>query len=111
MKKIFILTLSFILISGAAFAVEKHKIAYKTMNGRVKTVTPADFSRGTISEVTVVDEKSSEKIFFVKSTTTIWSKNFKAIGLDKIKPDDRIKVKYTTTKEGLVEAVSINILK
>jgi hypothetical protein len=111
MKKTFILALSFILISGVAFAVGKHKIACKTMNGSIKTVTLADFSSGRMSEVTVVDEKSSEKIFFIKSTTIIWSKNFKAIGLDKIKADDRIKVKYTTTKEGLAEAVSINILK
>jgi hypothetical protein len=47
----------------------------------------------------------------VKSTTTLWNKDFKAIGLDKIKPDDKIKVKYITTREGVYEAVSISILK
>jgi hypothetical protein len=111
MKKIFILALSFILMSGVAFAAAKHKIAYKTMKGSVKTVTLAGSSKGAMPEVTVVDEKLSEKIIFVKSTTTIWSNNFKAIGLDRVKPDDKVKVKYTTTKEGIAEAVSINILK
>jgi|WetSurMetagenome_2_1015567.scaffolds.fasta_scaffold139291_2 hypothetical protein len=111
MNKIFLLTLSFILMSGVAFAAAKHKVAYKTMRGSVKTVTLADSSKGTMSEVTVADEKSGEKNFLVKTTTTIWSKDFKAIGLDRINPNDRIKVKYTTTKEGVAEAVSINIFK
>jgi hypothetical protein len=111
MKKIFILMLSFILMSTVAFAATKHKAAYKTMKGSVKIVTLADSARSTMSEVTVVDEKSAEKNFLVKTTTTIWSKDFKAISLDRIKPDDRIKVKYNTTKEGVAEAVSINILR
>jgi hypothetical protein len=111
MRKIFILALSFILMSTTAFAATKHKTVYKTMKGSVKTVTLADSAKGTKSEVTVLDEKSAEKTFLVKSTTTLYGKDFKAIGLDKIMPDDKIKVKYATTKEGVHEAVTINILK
>jgi hypothetical protein len=111
MKKIFILTLALMFVAALSFGAAKHKAAEKMIKGSVKTVTVADPAKGTKSEVTVVDEKSNEKIFLVKSTTTLYGKDFKAIGLDKIKPDDRIKVKYITTREGVREAVYINILK
>jgi len=111
MKKAFVLALATILMSTACFAAAGHKAVYKAAKGSVVAVTLADPAKGTKSEVTVADEKSSEKTFLVKSTTTLWSKEFKAISLDKINPGDKVKVKYTTTREGVHEAVTINILK
>jgi hypothetical protein len=111
MEKKFIATVSLIILVTAFFATAKNNVAYKIISGSVKVVTLGDPSRGVLAEVMVVDEKSAENIFLVKSTTTLWSKEYKAIDLDKIKPNDRIKVKYVKTKEGLTEAVSINILK
>jgi hypothetical protein len=81
------------------------------MTGKVKTVTIAAPAKGTKSEVTVIDEKSAEKTFLVKATTTVYGTDFKAITFDKLKVDDKVKIKYSTTKEGVFEAVSINILK
>ena len=111
MKKIFILTLSLIILSAASLSAAKHRVVYKIMSGSVKTVTPGDPSMGTMAYVTVVNDKSAENNFFVKPTTTLWNKDYKAINLDKVKPKDRIKIRYTVSKEGMDEAVSINILK
>ena len=107
MKKIFILALSLIILSAASSAEANHKNAYKIMSGSVKSVTPGDFLKGTVSDIIVVDDKSSvENKFFIKPTTTLWGKNYMAINLDKIRPNDRVKVKYITTNEGLTEAIS-----
>jgi hypothetical protein len=111
MKKKFIVTVSLITLLTAFFVTAKSNAAYMVMSGGVKVVTLGDPSRGVLSEVTVTDDKSAENVFIVKSTTTLWNKDYKAIDLDKIRPNDRIKVKYIKTKEGLIEAVSINILK
>jgi len=86
----------------------------KTVTGEVKSVTLADPVKGTKSEIVVVDKsgtESKEYTFLVKSTTTIYSADWKAISLDKIAKDEKARVKYTTTKEGVNEAVSINLKK
>jgi hypothetical protein len=111
MEKKFIATVSLIILATAFFATAKSNVVYKVMSGSVRKVTLGDPSRGVLSEVTIIDDKSVEDAFFIKSTTTLWSKDYKAIDLDKISPNDRIKVKYVKTREGLAEAVSINILK
>jgi hypothetical protein len=111
MEKKFIATVSLIILLIALFALAKSNAGYMVMSGSVKRVALGDPSRGVLTEITIIDDKSVEDVFIVKSTTTLWSKDYKAIDLDKIRPNDRIKVKYVKTKEGLTEAVSINILK
>jgi len=86
----------------------------KTVTGEVKSVTLADPAKGTKSEIVVVDKSGTEPkeyTFLVKSTTTIYDADWKAISLDKVAKDEKVRVKYTTTKEGVNEGVSINIQK
>jgi hypothetical protein len=83
----------------------------KSMAGKVKSVTVADQTNGGKSEITLVGEKSMGKAFLVKSTTTIYDADFKAVSLDKIKAEDKVNVKYTKTKDGIYEATSINLVK
>lgn len=86
----------------------------KTVTGEVKSVTLADLTKGTKSEIVVVDKSGTEPkeyTFLVQSTTTIYDAEWKASSIDKITKDEKVKVKYTTTKEGVNEAVSINIKK
>jgi len=86
----------------------------KTLTGEVKSVTLADPVKGTKSEIVVVDKSGTEPkeyTFLVKSTTTIYDADWNAITLDKITKGQNVKVRYTTTKEGVNEAVSINLLK
>jgi hypothetical protein len=123
MKKLIILAMVCLFAASATYAQQattKKKagepIAVKTvetkeMTGKVKVVTAANQAKGTKSEITVADEKSGEMVFLVTPTTTVYDADFKAIGLDKIKAGEKVKVKYGTTKEGVKEAVSINLLK
>ena len=86
----------------------------KTLTGEVKSVTLANPVKGTKSEIVVVDKSQTEPkeyTFLVKSTTTIYDTNWNAITLDKITTGQNVKVKYTTTKEGVNEALSISLKK
>ncbi|MFH0772007.1 MAG: hypothetical protein V1933_05255 [Candidatus Omnitrophota bacterium] len=84
----------------------------KTVTGEVKSVTVADPVKGTKSEIVVVNKSNAESkecALLVKSTTTIYDADWKAITLDKIKQDDKVGVVYSTTKEGVYEAISIRM--
>lgn len=86
----------------------------KTVTGEVKSVTLADPVKGTKSEIVIVDKSGTEPkehTFLVKSTTTIYDADWKATTLDKIKQGDKVRVTYSTTKEGVDEATSIKIKK
>jgi len=86
----------------------------KTVTGEVKSVTLADPAKGTKSEIVVVDKSGTEPkeyTLLVKSTTTIYGADWKAVVLDKIKQNDTVRVTYSTTKEGVYEATSIRIKK
>ncbi|MBI5057436.1 MAG: hypothetical protein HZB61_12550 [Nitrospirae bacterium] len=82
----------------------------KTFTGKVEEISLADPVKGTKSEIVVTDVKSKKVSFLVTSTTTLYGVKSAAITLDKIKKSDKVKVKYTTTKEGVNEAVSVRIV-
>jgi hypothetical protein len=111
MKRIIFLALIFIFAASLSFAAQKAATETNEIFGKVKTVTIANPSKGTKSEVIILDDKSGEKVFLVMPTTTLYDTDSKAIGLDKIKGNEKVKIKYITTKEGVHEAVSINIIK
>jgi hypothetical protein len=111
MKRVIIPALIFIFTASVSLAAQKAITDTDEMIGKVKTVTVANPSKGTKSEVTILNDKSGEKVFLVMSTTTLYDTDSKAIGLDKIKVNEKVKIKYSTTKEGVHEAVSINIIK
>lgn len=122
MKNIILLALVILLLSSISYAqpgaapkvsapAAVQAVITKKLTGKVKLVVLADPVKGGKSEITVVDENTTEKVFVVKSTATIYDADFKAVSLDKIKPDDKVKVKYITTKEGVNEAVSLNLVK
>jgi hypothetical protein len=83
----------------------------KIFTGKVESVSLADPAQGTKSEIAAVDESGKRSVFLVKSTTTIYGSDWKAMVLEKINKDEKIKVKYITTKEGIQEAESVNLLK
>jgi hypothetical protein len=111
MNKIITLAIVFIFVSAAAFAAGKSssKAVNMEMTGKIKAITMANPSKGTKSEITVIDDKSKENVFVVEPTTTIYGTDFKAISLDKLKADEKVMVRYTTTTKGLHEAVSIDL--
>lgn len=83
----------------------------KTVKGKVESVSLADAAKGTQSEITVVGDSGEKNTFLVKTTTTIYDANWKATTLDKISKDGNVKVKYSTTKEGVNEALSVSVVK
>jgi len=118
-KTLFILA---ILVSGAivTFAQKEEPITVsavtkvneiKSVTGKVESVTLADLSKGIKSEIVISDDNGQKYAFLVKSTTTIYATDWKAISLEKINKGDSARIKYSTTKEGVNEAVSINLIK
>jgi hypothetical protein len=86
-------------------------VPVRVIRGKIKTVTLADAVKGTKSGITVIDEKGQVFELLVKSTTTIYDPEFKAAGLAGLAADMNVKVKYITTKEGVLEAVSVSEIK
>jgi hypothetical protein len=97
----------------------------KTLTGRVESVSLADPTKGTKSEIVIespfeiketkekeaANENNQKTTFLVKSTTILYDANSNTITLDKIAKDQLVRIKYTTTKNGVNEATSIRIMK
>ena len=79
--------------------------------GAVDSVTVADAAKGTKSEIIVSDDAGKKTSFLVKMTTTIYDTDWKPLTLDKVTKGEKVKVRYSTTKEGVEEAVSVNVVK
>lgn len=80
------------------------------LEGTVESTTVADIQKGTKSEITVTDGSGKKHNFLVKSTTTIYDPASASGVLANIKKDDKVKIKYSTTPEGVNEAISITNL-
>lgn len=120
MKNIFLALLILTFASSLCFAQQPVspiakdnpiKIETKTLTGKVESVSLADPVKGTKSEIVVVDENGQKTTFLVKTTTTLYDAEYKTIALDKITKDETVKVKYTTTKDGVNEAMSVREIK
>jgi hypothetical protein len=85
------------------------KTEIKTFTGTVESVSQAEPAKGTKSELIVNDNKNNKISFLITSTTTMYGVNSVPITLEKIKKGDKVKVKYTTTKEGIDKAISVRI--
>lgn len=117
MKKSIIALLSIFFLFSIVmynFALQKatQKVtSTKIFMGTVDSVTLADPTTGTKSEIVVVDKKNTKMTFLVTSTTTIYDAKGSAITLDKIQKGNEVNVKYTTTPENVNEAKSIKVIK
>ena len=81
----------------------------KQVTGKVRLVSVADPKRETRSEIVVVDKNKKQVSIIVKDTTTIYDSNWKPISLDRITKDQLVRIKYTTSKEGLDKAKTISL--
>ncbi len=107
---------SILLIWAASIGIARNadgktitKDSIATFTGTVSSISIADKVRGTRSEIVVTDAKSGKKVFLITATTTLYGVKSAPLILDKIRKDDKVKVKYRTTKEGIDEAVSVRI--
>ena len=122
MKKILLTILAVTFVSSLCFAAEQatqsvvvkaapKAIETKVFTGKIESVSMADMTKGTKSEITVVDEKNQRLTFLVKGTTTIYDTFSNAMLLSSLQKDSNVKVAYMTTKEGVNEATSIRLQK
>ena len=82
-----------------------------TLTGVIKSVSWADPSKGTKSEIVVKDPAGKVIHILVTSTTTLWDAEAKAIMQDKIMAKSRVNVIYIISPEGINVGKSIKILK
>ncbi len=98
--------------AAATPAAPAAKMAHmKVFIGKVESVSVANATAGTKSELVVADEAGAKTTFLVKATTTIYDAASGATTLDKIAAGEKVKVKYEVTKEGVDEAMSIHVVK
>jgi hypothetical protein len=83
----------------------------QTVSGTVDSVSIADSLKGLRSEIVIGGHGGAHQVLIVKATTTIYDPVWKPIGLEALRKNDSVKVKYITTGEGLAEALSIKKLK
>jgi hypothetical protein len=110
MKKIFIIAFALILTASFSFAQFPGE-TFKQVTGKVKTLTIGDTSKGTKSQIVVVDDKSAEMTLSIDPEATFYDAEFYTISLDKVKVNDRVNIRYDKSKEGVNVATWFNVLK
>ena len=83
----------------------------KMVAGSVKSVSLADVVKGTKSEIVVTVAADQTVNVLIKTTTTLYDADSKAITLDKIAVGSKVDVTYSVTAEGVHEAKSVKIVK
>ena len=77
------------------------------MRGSVETIIPSEPSKGIRPEITLSGEDGKNYTFLVRTTTTIYGPDWKAISLDKLEKGQQVRVQYITNKDGFLVAQSI----
>ena len=108
---IFVGNTPWVLSDEAVIAAKPAVKVHTILGGVVKSVSWADSSKGTQSEIVVKDAMGKTAHILVTSTTTLWGADAKAIDLDKTVVKKKINVIYLTTDEGINVGKSIKILK
>ena len=117
MKKVFISVLilignfSIVWADDLAQAATVPVVMKKSLTGVIKSISWADTSKGTKSEIIVKNTAGKTFNILITSTTTLWDVDAKAIMLDKIVAKKKVNVIYLTTTEGVNVGKSIKILK
>ncbi len=120
MRKFAVTLASILFVAGFAFlgfsqqsnpAPKPPHVPTKGVVGTVDAVTLADADAATKSEITVINKTNAKLMFLVKPTTTIYDAKGKPLTLDKVVKGEEVRVRYTTTAEGVNEATFIKIIK
>ena len=77
------------------------------VRGNVEAIIPSEPSKGIRPEITLSGEDGKKYTFLVRTTTTIYGPDWKAISLDKLEMGQQVRVQYITNKDGFLVAQSI----
>jgi hypothetical protein len=108
---IFINSASLAFADNAAMAAVVPPVVHTILGGTVRSVSWANPSKGTKSEIVVIDAAKKKATILITPTTTLWDANAKAVLPEKIVVKKKVNIVYLTTEEGVNVAKSIKILK
>lgn len=122
MKKLLLVVVAIMLVSGICFAQSETKMrepiksavkgveAVSEYVGKVVSVTIAEPAKGiTDNTVKVTDEMGNPISFTVSSAAKITDASLNAITLGQLKEGEKVKVKAAQAKEGKAEANAIAV--
>jgi hypothetical protein len=87
--------------------VTKPAVKPLEVRGTVETVTLAEPSKGIRPEISITGYDGKRYTFLVRTTTTIYGPDWKAITLDKLVKGQQERIQYITNKDGMSVALSI----
>lgn len=94
---------------GMSTASTSVAVADQSVMGKVQSVTLGDAAKKVNAEIVIVDKMNKEQKIAVMPATVITDKEGKMVTLDKVANGTSVSVKYMVTKEGVKEALTINI--
>jgi len=118
MKKIFLVFCVFLFAASLCFAQKPAAVtkpaapqapAVNVVIGQIKSVTLENGAKGIKPAIVVSESAGNEASIMVMPATVISDKDGKQIAPDKLVVGDKVRVKYTQTREGVKEAVKIKI--
>lgn len=119
MKKALFVFVAMLFVSSVCFAQQapmapKHvtpmATANKTVTGRIQSVSLGDTAKNLKPEIEIIDKMNKTRKIVVMPATVISDKEGKVVSLDKVTKGENVSVKYTVTKEGVKEALTIKIV-
>lgn len=115
MKRVLFALVAMLSFGSVCFAQDmstastSEAVADQSVMGKVQSVTLGDAAKKVNSEIVIMDEMNKEQKIAVMPATVISGKEGKMISLDKVAKGASVNVKYMVTKEGVKEALTINI--
>jgi hypothetical protein len=92
---------------GTPPPVSTKVVAPLEVRGKIDTITLSEPSLGIRPEITVSGEDGKKYTFLIRTTTTIYGPDWKAISIDKLVKGQQVRVQYITNKDGFLVAQSI----
>jgi len=92
---------------GTPPPVSKKAVVPLEVRGTVDTITLPERSKGIRPEIILSGEDGKLYTFLVRTTTTIYGPDWKAITIEKLVKGQRVRVHYITNKDGYLVAQSI----
>ncbi|MEN6472853.1 MAG: hypothetical protein ABFD81_02465 [Syntrophaceae bacterium] len=85
----------------------KKAVLPSEIKGIIEAIDLPEPAKGIRPKISLLVEEGKQFVFMVRSTTTVYGSDWKAIALDKLEQGREVRVQYITNKEGFLEALSI----
>jgi len=85
----------------------KKTILPSEVKGIIAAIDLPEPAKGIRPKISLVSGDGQQFVFMVRSTTTVYGPDWKAISLDKLEKGRLVRVQYIINKEGFLEAQSI----